>query len=78
MYPNLLELAPKCVIMLDRIIYVAPFLFHGRFEQGVVKYLSVGNGVVIDVRTTKAVVESAIEEIRINAWFVTNIKYARA
>ena len=41
------------------------------------KYLSVGNGVVIDVWTTKAVIESAVDEIRMNAWFVNNIKYAR-
>ena len=43
-----------------------------------VKYLSVGNGIVIDVWTTKAVVESAIEEIKMNSWFVTDIKHARA
>ena len=42
------------------------------------KYLSVGNGIVIDVWTTKAVVEIAIEEIKMNAWFVTDIKYAKA
>ena len=42
------------------------------------KYLSVGNGVVIDVWTAEAIVESVVEEIRMDAWFVTDNKYIRA
>ena len=61
MYPNLLELAPKYVVMLDWIIYVTLFCSHWRFQQGGVKYLSVKNMVVIDIWATKFIVESAIK-----------------
>ena len=56
---------------------MSPLFSHQRSEHGVAKYLSVEYGVVIDVWVTKAVVESAIEEIRINAWFIINIKHAK-
>ena len=42
------------------------------------KCLSIGNGVVIDVWATKAIIESVFEEIKMNTWFVTDIKYTRA
>ena len=75
MYPNPLEFAPKCIIVIDWIIYVTPFDSHQGFEQGVVEYLGFRNGVVVGVWLTKAIVESTMKKIEMNAWITTSILY---
>ena len=67
MYLNLLEFTQKCIIIIDWIIYVTTLDSHQGFEQDVVQYLGVRNGIVLDVWVTETIVGSDIEDFGMNA-----------
>ena len=49
---NLLEVVSDSIKMLYSFVYIKPFDFHGKFEEGLVKNQSVGNRVVVLEKVT--------------------------